>query len=137
MIIKLLGRGGNAGLIKSCVIMRNIFCLLGNTELQGMCVLPPEMLGARMSFFQKQNRRELKGKRGEKKTRKRKREKIEAKPNKCLTGHGAAVRALKSSQGKFPEKPPSAQVGIPHPLPLFGSAESCYMALFSPPAVHL
>lgn len=70
-IIKLLGRGGNAGLIKSCVIMRNIFCLLGNTELQGMCVLPPEMLGARMSFFQKQNRQELKGKKGGKENKKK------------------------------------------------------------------
>jgi len=61
-IIKLLGRGGNAGVIKSRVIMRNIFSLLGNTELQGMCVLPPEILGAGMSFFQKQNRQEPKGK---------------------------------------------------------------------------
>ena len=109
MIIKLLGRGGNAGMIKSCVITRNIFCLLGNTELQGMCVLPPEMLGAGMSFFQKQNRQELKGK------KKRKKKKIKAKPNKCLTGHDAAARALKGGQGKFPEKFPSAQVGIPHP----------------------
>lgn len=43
MIIKLLGRGRNAGMIKSCVITKNIFCPLGNTELQGMCALPPEM----------------------------------------------------------------------------------------------
>lgn len=42
-IIKLLGRGRNAGMIESCVIMKNIFCPLAKTELQGMCVLPPEM----------------------------------------------------------------------------------------------
>jgi len=42
-------------------------------------------------------------------------ERIKAKPNKRLTGHDAAARALKDGQGKFPEKLPSAQVGIPHP----------------------
>lgn len=71
MVIKLLGRGRNAGVIKSCVIMKNIFCPLGNRELQGMCVLPPEMLGARMSLFQKQNRQEVKREK-KKKGRKRK-----------------------------------------------------------------
>lgn len=110
MVIKLLGRGRNAGVIKSCVIMKNIFCPLGNRELQGMCVLPPEMLGARMSLFQKQNRQEVK-----REKKKRKKKKIKAKPNKCLTGQYAAARILKGSQGKFPANLPSAHIGIPCP----------------------
>lgn len=93
MIIKLLGRGGSAGMIKSCVITRNIFCL-GNAALEGMCVLPPEKLGAGMSFLQKQNRQEPKG--GKKKKERK------AKPNKCLTGHDRAARALKRRPGEIP-----------------------------------
>lgn len=104
MIIKLLVRGGNAEMIKSCVIIRNIFCLLGKRVARNVCVASRNVRGQDAILSET------------KKTRtERVKKTVKANPNNCLAGHDAAARALKGSQGKFPEKLPSAQVGIPHP----------------------
>lgn len=88
-----------------------------------MCVLPPEKLGAGMSFLQKQNRQEPKG------GKKRKKE----KPNQTNASQVMTEQQelWKEGQGKFPEKIHSAQVGIPLPHPSFGISWTVLYGLVS------